>query len=94
MTIQKNRILDRLNDIADESRSRMHDMGDDCRRHGRIAVRRAQRGLREGGEALAGAEETVVRTVKAHPLAFALVGAAVASLVAAVLLFGSRHHED
>jgi hypothetical protein len=94
MTSHKNRIVNRLNDLAHEGRNRVEEMSGEWRKQGRVAVRRAQRQLRSSGDAIMAAEGNIVRTVKAHPLAFALVGVAVASLVAAGLLLNNYRSRE
>jgi ElaB/YqjD/DUF883 family membrane-anchored ribosome-binding protein len=90
MTFQTNRIAKHLNDLAQDGRNRMAEIGGDIRRRGSAAFRRARHQFQDSGDALLAAEKTVVRSVKAHPLAYALVGVAVTSLVAAGLLFSPR----
>jgi hypothetical protein len=92
--MQKNRMMHQLNGLLDDGKTRVRDFADDMEARirteaGQIA-RRARTGLVEGRDQIIAAEETVIRNVKANPVAFALAGLSLVGLFVAILMFERR----
>lgn len=79
-----------LGDWVSRGRHRIDAFSGDFGETARLASRRARRRLRDGAEAFGAAEQSLSRTVKAHPVIFGIAGAGVACLLVAAFLWDRR----
>lgn len=83
-------LWDRLGDWLDRGKQTIDTFSGDFGETARLASRRARGRLRDGAEAFGAAEQSVARTVKAHPVIFGMAGAGVACLLIAAFLWDRR----
>lgn len=74
----------------DRGKDRLASLSDGLEENARVAARRARSRLRDGAEAFHAAEDSVTRTVKAHPIVSGIAGAGFACLVIAAVLWLRR----
>ena len=86
--------MNRLNGLLDDGKTRVRDfaeeMEDKVRTDASMMVKQAKTGLMQGRDQIMAAEETVMRTVRANPAAFALAGLSLLGLMISILMFERR----
>lgn len=94
MNLKKDEIVNRLNELVDEGRGLVRKISDDVGCNAREFGWKAKKEFVRGRRAIVSAEESIAKQAKDHPVAFMLIGFAIASVVAAALIMNTGARDE